>query len=49
MNDIEIRLRKLAERMEQIKPEDLVGKEDLLNQLDDKTQELESLYNKDKE
>lgn len=48
MSEIEERLRKLAERMEQLTPEDLAGKEHLVDELDSKTQELESLYKQDK-
>ena len=47
MNDVEQRLRNLAERVKQLKPEDLVGREHLLEKLDEKTKELETLY-KDK-
>jgi TolA-binding protein len=47
MNEIERRLREMAKRIEQIKPEDLEDKEHLVNELDKKTQELESLYDTD--
>ena len=45
MNEIEQRLREMAKRIEQLKPEDLEGKDHLVNELDTTTKELESLYN----
>lgn len=44
MNEIENRLRNLAERMKNLKPEDLEGKENLVDELDNKTKELEDIY-----
>lgn len=44
MNEVELRLRNLAERIEQLKPEDLEGKEHLIDELDNKTKELEDIY-----
>ena len=45
--DIEARLRNMAARIEQLKPEDLEGKEELVASLEKNTAELEELYKRD--
>jgi hypothetical protein len=49
MNEVELKLRQIAERIKQIKPEDLVGKESIISELDEKTKQLHSLYDGDRE
>ena len=44
MDIIEQKLRELAEKIKQLKPEDFIGKEHLLDELDLKTKEMEKLY-----